>query len=336
MPSSIEHLPTEVWFMIFSFLEGQDLHRAFSQLNSFITNLLHSTYLRVYFNIKTGGSKVLNLSTFPFAYQAVEALYANTNSTSDLLIFLSSVLTFSNLRSLSLHIRRPKKYHLLVSMLPRLTSLRHLVVSYGGMNVADNAVQSFYSTILKLPQLTKFELRLSPNADTSPVVLPVLQINDSLRYLRINGWIQSAFLCHLVRFMPSLRFLNIYLYHHNVSSWNDLSLPRLTKTACISLIRQHIDLEQLTRTALNLKYSDIRIEPYPGLYTRDFFNANGLNSSEIDHVHIQMIWKKQAHSNRFDLITPVTVQGRKIFKDKQDIAWNLQEYDIITEYTNVV
>jgi hypothetical protein len=108
MSLSIEHLPAELWLMIFSFLEGQDLQRTFSHLNSFITGLVHSPCLRVYLNVKTGGCKALNLSRIPFCHEAFEALHANILGTSDLLIFLDAAPTLSSLRSLSLHIRRQK------------------------------------------------------------------------------------------------------------------------------------------------------------------------------------------------------------------------------------
>lgn len=266
MSLSIEHLPAELWLIIFSYLEGHDLQWTFSHLNSFFTALLGSPRLRVYYDVKTGGCEELSLRHIPFFHEGFEALHANIDGTSNLLIFLDGIHTFPNLRSFSVHIRRPKNYRLLISILPRLTCLQHLTISCG-MFGADNTMVPLHAEILKLPRLRMCELRLSRDSFSLPNFNPELPISSSLRRFHIDAWIRSADLCHLVKFMPPLRFLNVYLYHHNVSSWNDLSLPQLTKMACLLLIGQHIDLENLVRVVLNLIHLYLHIEPYSGLYT---------------------------------------------------------------------
>ncbi|CAF3549031.1 unnamed protein product [Rotaria socialis] len=79
--------------------------------------------------------------------------------------------------------------------------------------------------------------------------------------------------------MPSLRFLNVYLYHHARSSWNDLSLPQLAKTACLSLINEHINLDSLAQAAPRLIYFRLQIEPYPD----DIKTTN--DHTQWAHVH---------------------------------------------------
>ena len=107
MPLSIEHLPVEIWLMIFTFIEANDLQKVFSNLNS--------SSLRVTMNITMGGCKVFTGSQYSLHPRTIEAFHANLDGTCDLLIYLDSTSTLPNLRSLSLHIRRQKSSHLLLS-----------------------------------------------------------------------------------------------------------------------------------------------------------------------------------------------------------------------------
>jgi len=152
MPLSPECLPAEVWFMVFSFIEGNHLRRAFSNLNSFFTALLKSSHLRIHLNVTTGGYRELSPSHTCFCHEAYEGLNANIHGVSDLLLFLDCTHTFPNLRSLSLYIRRQKNYSLLISILHRLTSLQHLTIAYGILS-ADSMMASLHTEISKLPQL---------------------------------------------------------------------------------------------------------------------------------------------------------------------------------------
>ncbi|CAF1650790.1 unnamed protein product [Rotaria magnacalcarata] len=291
MSLSIENLPVEVWHIIFSFIEAPDLERAFSHLNYFITDLLRSSNLRVCLNVKTGGCKELRISRISFCHEAIESLNGNIHGSSDVLIFLQTVGTLSNLRSLSLHIRRKTKLHLLASILPRLPCLEHLTVRCNIFN-AGRGIELLYTEMLKLPQLRMCELRLSRDYFDMSDFNPILPISSSIRRFHIDAWVRSVDLCHLLKCMPSLRFLNAYLYHHNRSSWNDLSLPQLTKTACVSLINEHINLDSLAQAAPRLIYFRLQIEPYRGQFTREFLETYGFNNPEVKHVHVQMTLKK--------------------------------------------
>ncbi|CAF2153972.1 unnamed protein product [Rotaria magnacalcarata] len=291
MSLSIENLPVEVWHIIFSFIEAPDLERAFSHLNYFITDLLRSSNLRVCLNVKTGGCKELRISRISFCHEAIESLNGNIHGSSDVLIFLQTVGTLSNLRSLSLHIRRKTKLHLLASILPRLPCLEHLTVRCNIFN-AGRGIELLYTEMLKLPQLRMCELRLSRDYFDMSDFNPILPISSSIRRFHIDAWVLSVDLCHLLKCMPSLRFLNAYLYHHNRSSWNDLSLPQLTKTACVSLINEHINLDSLAQAAPRLIYFRLQIEPYRGQFTREFLETYGFNNPEVKHVHVQMTLKK--------------------------------------------
>jgi hypothetical protein len=136
--------------------------------------------------------------------------------------------------------------------------------------------------------------------------------------------------------MPSLRFLNVYLYHHNVSSWNDLSLPQLTKTACLLLISRHIELESLAKAAPNLMYFHLHIEPYSGQFTKDFLKTYGFTSAEIKRVHVQMILKKNVNSGMLELLPSAIVQGQKRIEEKLDEGQDLHEYAIVQKHFNFV
>ncbi|CAF3396857.1 unnamed protein product [Rotaria socialis] len=278
MSLSIENLPVEVWHIIFSFIEAPDLERAFSHLNSFITGLLRSSNLRVCLNVKTGGCKELRLSHIPFCHKAIESLNGNIHGSSDVLIFLQAVGTLSNLRSLSLHIRRQTKLHLLTSILPRLPCLEHLTVRCNIFNTG-RGIELLYTEMLKLPQLRMCELRLSRDYFDMSEFNPILPISSSIRRFHIDAWVRSVDLCHLLKCMPSLRFLNVYLYHHARSSWNDLSLHQLAKTACLSLINEHINLDSLAQAAPRLIYFRLQIEPYPD----DIKTTN--DHTQWAHVH---------------------------------------------------
>ena len=335
MPLSPECLPAEVWLMVFSFIEGNDLRRAFSCLNSFFTALLYSPHLRVHLNVTTGGYRELSPSHISFCHEAYESLHANIHGISDLLLFLDRAHTLPNLRSLSLHIRRQTNYSLLISILPRLTSLQHLTISYAILS-ADSMMASLHTEILKLPQLRTCRLRLSRITSNTPIFSPNLLISTSLRHFYVNAWIRPVDLCHLVMCMPSLRFLNVYLYHHSVNIWDDLLFPQFTKRACVSLVNQHVDLKRLTKAAPNLMHFNIHIEPYVGQSPRYSFRGNCSINSEIDHIHVKMTWKKDINSGMLKLIPPVTIQGQKLVKEECNVDWSFQEYEIIQKYSNFV
>ncbi len=335
MPLCIEDLSVKLWLTIFSFLEGYDLQRAFSNLNSFFTDLLRSPHLRIYLNMKRGGCKELSVASIAFRHEAFETLHANIHGSSDLLIFLDTTRTFSSLRSLSFFIRRQKNSRLLISILTRLFCLRHLKISYA-ISSADPILESLYTEILKLPQLRMCELQLSRDWPFLPDLQANLPISSSLRRFHLDAAIPSTGLCHLVKFMPSLRFLNVYLYHHNRSSWNDLSFPALSKTRCLSLISQHIDLNRLVQAAPNLIYFHIHIEPYKGQYTREFFEANGFSSPYTKRVHIQMILEKNISSSLLQLLPSVIVQGQKFVEERIDEGQDLHESSIVQKYFNMV
>lgn len=335
MSLSPECLPAEVWLMILSFIEGNYLRRAFSNLNSFFTALLNSPNLRIHLNVTTGGHRELISSHISFCHEAYQGLHANIHGISDLLLFLDRTRTFPNLRSLSLHIRRQKNYSLLISILPELTSLQHLTISYAILS-ADSMMASLHTEILKLPQLRTCRLRLSRITSNTTNFSATLLTSTSLRQFHVNAWIRPVDLYHLVKCMPSLRFLNVYLYHHNVNIWYDLLFPQFTKRACMTLVNQHVDLKSLMKAAPNLMHFNIHIEPHIGQSPKHFFRGNDLINSEIDHIHVKMTWKKDMNSGILKLIPPVTIQGQKLVKEECDVDWSFQEYKIIQEYSNFV
>ncbi|CAF5153452.1 unnamed protein product [Rotaria magnacalcarata] len=136
--------------------------------------------------------------------------------------------------------------------------------------------------------------------------------------------------------MPSLRFLNAYLYHHNRSSWNDLSLPQLTKTACVSLINEHINLDSLAQAAPRLIYFRLQIEPYRGQFTREFLETYGFNNPEVKHVHVQMTLKKNINFGMLELLPSIVVQGQKLVQEHSGKGRNLHEYSLVVKYFNFV
>jgi hypothetical protein len=136
--------------------------------------------------------------------------------------------------------------------------------------------------------------------------------------------------------MPSLRYLKVYLYHHNRSSWNDLSLPQLTKMACLLLVSQHVDLESLARAASNLVYFYLHIEPYSGQFTRDFFETHGFTSSEVKRVHVQMTFERNINSGILELLPSVTVQRQKLLKEKLNEGRDSHEYSIVRKYFDFI
>jgi hypothetical protein len=191
MMLSIEHLSVELWLTIFSFLEGYDLQRVFSHLNSFFIDLFRSPRLRIYLNVKRGGCKELSVARIVFCPEAFEILHANIHGSTDLLIFLYTVRAFSSLRSLSRSIYvDKKKIHRLISILARLSCLQYLKVSYG-VSSADPTLGSLYFEILKLPQLRMCELQLSRDWPFLPAHYPTLPIRCSLRRFHVDASIRS-------------------------------------------------------------------------------------------------------------------------------------------------
>lgn len=335
MPSSIEHFPVELWLMIFTFIEGNDLQKAFSNLNSYFTELLDSPQLRITMNVTTGGCKVFSTFRSTFRPEAFEALHANFSGTTDLLVSLNNTDTLSNLRSLTLHIRQQKNYHLLLSLLPKQPRLQHLAISCG-MHHVGSAAEPLLREILKLPQLQTCELRLSRNPFNLPKFNSNLPISNSLRHFQLNTSIPSASLCHLVRFMPSLRILNVHLYRHDGEEWNCLSLSQMTERACRSFIASHLYLEDLAEAAPNLIYLYTNIEPYNKSSYEILSKGYKLDGPKVNDVHLRMTWKRNSISDVFHIMSPVIIQGQKCLEDKWIVGQYAHQYTSFKMYSTVL
>ncbi|UJR16969.1 hypothetical protein I4U23_003867 [Adineta vaga] len=335
MISSIERLPVEIWFIILSQIDGNDVRKAFSNLNTFFTSLLNSPRLRICLNIKTGGCNVFKASRIPFCPETFEALHANLYGTSDLLLFLDSISSFPNLRSLSLHIRRQKNYLLLQSLLPQVPSLQYLAVSCAMFNF-NKSVEPLFNRIFQLPQLRICKIRLSRNVFYSSDSELNLAISTSLRRFHLDASIPSASIHRLVQCMPSLRALNVHLYRHDMDGWSEFSLPQITKRACTIFMGRHICFENLAKAAPNLVYLHTIIEPYSHLPYNDLVRECNMNIAKTTIVYVQMTWKRNSNSDMFDIIPPITIQGREHDNENWVFEQTPRDYSILKKYSNIV
>lgn len=190
----------------------------------------------------------------------------------------------------------------------------------------DNTLKPFFNEILSLPQLRRCELHLSQNASNLPDFNSNLPISNSLRHFRLNASISSASLCHLVRFMPSLRILDVHLYRHNRDDWYCLSSLQMTKRACKAFIGSHLVLEDLVKSAPKLIYLYTDIEPYDNLFYRILCKQHNLDDCKISNIHMRMAWKKNPISHMLDIRSPVIIQGQKCLQDKGIVGQCVYDY----------
>ena len=317
MVSSIENLPVELWFAIFSYLDGNDIKNAFSNLNTFVTKLLNSIELRIHINVNAGGCKTFKHNQAPFHAEVFEKLYGNTRGSCDLLNFMNTIKIFPNLRSLSLVVRGYKNYDIMMSMLPQLINLKYLALSCL-MLFAETTALPLVTEILKLPQLRKCKVRFTPHEVNTSALKSILPVSTSLRHFHIDGKISSLYLCHLVQFMPSLRTLTVYAYRHDYEHWKILKSDLITKDQCRSFLICHVYLDGLIQIVPQLEQCRIHVGSY-GYPIEQIYP----DCIQMTKLHLQIICQKNATSNMFDIVSPMTIQTRTDFNSENIILKKL-------------
>jgi hypothetical protein len=171
----LEDLPNELILEIFSFLELTDLHRSFSSLNSRFECLLYNNFTYLYARLT------------PNIFLPLEKYYSRINHLSliewnpnDILLLLdptnNSQLTYLNIESTNnLYFGEP--------------------------------INNLIHRILSLPNLCKFQIKVSPTLYILDIHLP---FSSSIQHLNLS-MITLDMLFNLLIHVPNLRSLNVWL-----------------------------------------------------------------------------------------------------------------------------
>jgi hypothetical protein len=131
-----EELPPEIWLSIFTFLEGHDLVRAFSCLNSFFDSLLRSPHLQLHIRIKKNESneRLPNATWSHINRENIYSLTVGRRKANCLIQFLRwNAQYLIHLSSLSICLRKSNSYYniqFLIFALEQLPSLNRLRIKY--------------------------------------------------------------------------------------------------------------------------------------------------------------------------------------------------------------
>ncbi|CAF1392876.1 unnamed protein product [Rotaria sp. Silwood1] len=133
MVTHIEHLPNELWFSIFSYLEAHDLFRAFINLNNYFDELISSRHLlyNVQFNKNDDHSRFISItycsSTEIFNRIISLQWIAKPRYGYLLQFFNKNISEFTRLRALRIEIH-PRQTSLICKIFSELNSLEYLSV----------------------------------------------------------------------------------------------------------------------------------------------------------------------------------------------------------------
>jgi hypothetical protein len=233
MPLTAERLPPEIWFYIFTFIEGHDVVQAFSQLNVFFDSLLRSPHLQLYLRTKQNESNE-RLPQLPWSYinlQNIYSLSVGQNKADCLIQFLRWHAQYLiHLRSLSVYLKQSTLHNniqFLTFALYQLPSLNYIRIRYKGLKRHSFNLDSILIYIFRQNSTINrcsFDFKwLDYDLKTSGWF-----INPNITHLHIDE-ISFNKLSTILSFTPRLRYLKVSIDSSHVVSHDHFTLPQLRK-----------------------------------------------------------------------------------------------------------
>ncbi|CAF4012563.1 unnamed protein product [Adineta steineri] len=277
MASTAEDLPSEIWFYIFTFIEGHDIVQSFSSLNSFFNSLLHSQYLQLHIRIKKNESnKRLPVSTWSHIdLRNIYSLSVGQRKANCLIQFLrwnANYLIY--LRSLSIYLRKSKfdnHIQIITSALQQMPSIRNIRIKYTAQFNPDidhfEPLMLYIFSTKSTIQKCSFNFRMF----RYNIIVSKWSISPALKYLKINSTSWNN-LFSLLNLTPYLYSLKAVISQSDTILNKDIVLDHLKKANLYLTCSRFIQLELLKNVAPNLE----SLQVHGNFSPRDpaYFNEN--------------------------------------------------------------
>lgn len=220
----MESMSVEVFLLIFAYLEAYPLRLAFEGLNTFFQSLLHSSHLRVYFQVRKNELTLPISAPSTFACLpicSIRGLTAGRRRTGSLLRFVDAHIShLPHLRSLTLHMYKFEQINDFRALLLRLPLLECLAL------ICPRLDNTLLASIISLSGLRRL---------TFQSYLPLLAINDlqcnqALSHLIIKEQIDRKVFLTLLKLLPFLLSFDVAMEQtrdEEHSNWKGVHLSRL-------------------------------------------------------------------------------------------------------------
>lgn len=293
MKSHAEHLPPEIWMCIFDFLEGHDIIRSFTHLNSFFDSLLRSPQMQFYIRIKENEfNERLPESTWShIGLQNVGSLFVGRRKGNCLIQFLRWHAPYLVcLRSLFIYLRKSKIHiniQFLIIALTQMSSLKCIRVKYFGKSDQNVHNLQALTTYIFSGRSTIQNCSFITNMSDNNMTASKLSVNRLLKHLEISS-ISSISLFSLLPFTPALSSLKATLDPSHGVLQENLILNHFTK-AHIRIDRsQFSQLELFKKLAPNLQ--SLRLEGCFDIQDDKYFNETLWHKllDNIEHFNIYL------------------------------------------------
>ncbi|CAF1406900.1 unnamed protein product, partial [Didymodactylos carnosus] len=281
----IEHLPNELWFEYFEYLDGYDILMSFRNLNRRINDIINNTQLHINLSIlsKSMFDRLLNrFIPYISKTQIILLKLSNKNNCEQISLFNSiiNIKKFINLQTLILH--DIKFYELdewLYSLL-ELKSLKSLTIvvktrkcfNQKDKNIGEklnHILFNNYFTELKYLQLDGFEI------DHENVLHDVMN-ECNLEYLILDKC-QFNYLLLILNHLPKIKYLKIKSLTGRL-----FRSPHVTKNFVSCLI--HLQLDDCTSIWFSQLEYLFKYIPYLKYLTFTSFNSHFINGAEWERL----------------------------------------------------
>ncbi|CAF1938952.1 unnamed protein product [Rotaria magnacalcarata] len=280
--SSAEYLPRELWLHIFIYLEGHDIVRSFSCLNSLFASLLRSSHLQLFICIKQNESNE-KLPQSTWSHINLENIYSITvrqRKANCLIRFLRwHAQHLVRLQSLCLYLRK-------------------------SVGTIDNfqLLTAYIFSERFIAQKCSFIFEMS-DANVTP---SDWSINRMIKQLYIHS-ITSTELFSLLSFTPQLYSLETTMKLSQEISNQNVALPHLEKLNLHLAHTYFLQLEMLKELATNSR--SLRVKGYFNTDDDNYFNENmwhklfkNINYFDVDlHILARLDSKMVNLKNRIRL-----------------------------------
>ncbi|CAF1057947.1 unnamed protein product [Adineta ricciae] len=280
-------MPSEIFLIIFRYIEVHDLITAFANLNSYFDSLLASSHLRVHAIIcpndislppKTSNSlwhiiKPQNLCSMKMKDKKqtllVEFVLCHAN---DLIHLTSLTLVMEGC-----HIEG------IIRILPLLVDLKHLFIKKRSRNTETNSKNSFLTTILKMKSLCTCTMNewFTEHAERN------FTSSNTIRKLSLKSTVSASLILLILPYMPSLRVFRI----DTLNSHDFLPFPqekfihdRLAVLEIRSFGSEYWEFERLIHAAPNLRHLRISYWPLYGNDNHDIFLNPNLFKRLVEYI----------------------------------------------------
>ncbi len=234
--TSIENLPNEVYYEIFSYLDGCKIHHAFFDLNHRFQQLLNCPSLL--FRIK-----LWSYIDDSFVNDYKQIIHFNRQQIFSLNLKLPlytngffSLYTFdSSLDHLESLILNSIEQNMLNQFLPKLISLSRLLsLTINMENLIINPIE-IYQTIFNLPMLKYYKFIAFQLNSSISLSIPTKKQFSPIEYLVIDHYCTFNELFNIVSYTPQLRRLNLtYAFYENPADIETISPMILSNLSHLS------------------------------------------------------------------------------------------------------